>query len=516
MEMLSWHLDTLTEEDMTCMALHASSRLHNTIYLGDGSSDDSTTDLLGAVFPELLSPRDAHVADLERLSLRNVLDPRYMVPLVHRVAAAPAAFSAHLPTGRVIPLLLKALTSIDLQLRSAAAAALSILYIPKGALRVVVSVARIKLTQMQVSPSTGSAGKRSQQPTQPHRASSLVTVPRLPTPLVIMLILSIRPLARYDDILHHHLVHFLMHLKAVLETPMPFVRWATTPPLVAISVPLMLERQEALQLRTNKLSDRGKSSGGVTQASAADVAQELRKEIPPQLTFFLQLLRHACEVPPDGAALIESNGLDGLLLLCDMLTASDRQRGAYLQCLLVLCTQSAALTRLFAGAGQVLAWTVSFLWQLCREYGKATPYPYSGQTFTTALELLRVMCAATVQSKASLAEAADLSDAATEQLRESIRQLRAWVVGAHVTARDVLDVFDGMIDLCGHAANSRHSGAAAADDTDSIEETSQAEEARVASPAPISEPSSAKRHREAASRWETHEPPKRPRIDGTT
>ncbi|AYU79143.1 Ribosome 60S biogenesis N-terminal, putative [Leishmania donovani] len=518
-EMLSWHLDTLTEEEMTCMALHASSRLHNSIHLQDGSSADGATDLLGAVFPELRSAGDAHVADLERLSLGNVLDLRYMVPLLHRVASIPAAFSAHLPTGRVIPLLLKALTSIDSQLRSAAAAALSALYIPKGALRVVVSVARIKLAHTQMPPSTGGAGRRSQQPTQPRRASSPAAVPRLPTPLAIMLIMSIRPLGRYDDVLHHHLVHFLMHLESVLGTPMPFTHWAITPPLAAISVPLMLERQEALQLRTNKLGGGGKSSGGVTQASAADVAHELRKEIPPQLAFLLQLLRHACEVPQDGVALIESNGLDGLLLLCDMLTASDGQRASYVQCLLVLCTQSAALTRLFARAGHVLAWTVSFLWQLCREYGKATPYPYSGQTFTTALELLRIMCAATVQSKTSLAEAPALSDAAAEQLKESMRQLRAWVVDAHVTARDVLDVFDDMIGRCSHAAHGQHSGAAEADDTHSTEGVGKAQEARAVSPASASQPSSpsssAKRRRATASRCERHTPPKRMRTEGT-
>ncbi|CAG9574526.1 conserved hypothetical protein [Leishmania major strain Friedlin] len=518
-EMLSWHLDTLTEEDMTCMALLASSRLHNAIHLEDGSSADGATDLLGAVFPELRSAGDAHVTDLERLSLSNVLDLRYMVPLLHRVASVSATFSAHLPTGRVIPLLLKALTSIDPQLRSAAVAALSTLYIPKGALRVVVSVARIKLAQMQMSPSTGGAGRRSQQPAQPRRVSSAAAVPRLPTPLAIMLIMSIRPLGRYDDVLHHHLVHFLMHLESVLDTPMPFTRWATTPPLAAISVPLMLERQEALQLRTNKLGGGGKSSGGVTQASAADVAQELRKEIPPQLAFLLQLLRHACEVPQDGAALIESNGLDGLLLLCDMLTASDGQRASYVQCLLILCTQSAALTCLFARAGHVLPWTVSFLWQLCREYGKATPYPYSGQTFTTALELLRVMCAATVQSKISLAEAPALSDAAAEQLKESMRQLRAWVVDAHVTARDVLDVFDDIIGRCSHAAHGQHSGAAEADDTRGTEGGVKAKEAGAVSPASASQPSSppplAERRRETPSRCERRTPPKRVRAEGT-
>ncbi|CBZ27386.1 conserved hypothetical protein [Leishmania mexicana MHOM/GT/2001/U1103] len=518
-EMLSWHLDTLTEEDMTSMALHASSRLHNAIHLEDGRSADGATDLLGAVFPELRSAGDAHVVDLERLSLGNVLDMRYMVPLLHRVAALPAAFSAHLPTGRVIPLLLKALTSIDSQLRSAAAAALSTLYIPKGALRVVVSVARIKLAQTQISPFTGSAGRQAQQPMQPRGASSAVAVPRLPTPLAIMLIMSIKPLGRYDDVLHHHLVHFLMHLESVLDTPMPFAHWATTPPLAAISVPLMLERQEALQLHTNKLGGSGKSSGGVTQASAADVAQELRKEIPPQLAFLLQLLRHACEVPQDGAALIESNGLDGLLLLCDMLTASDGQRASYVQCLLVLCTQSAALTHLFARTGHVLAWTVSFLWQLCREYGKATPYPYSGQAFTTALELLRVMCAATVQSKMSLAEAPALSDAAADQLKESMRQLRAWVVDAHVTARDVLDVFDDMIGRCSHVTQGQRSGAAEADDTHSTEGVVKAKEARAVSSASASLPSSslslAKSYRETASRCEEHKPQKRMRTEGT-
>ncbi|KAG5503954.1 hypothetical protein GH5_04810 [Leishmania sp. Ghana 2012 LV757] len=516
-DMLSWHLDTITEEDMTCMALHASSRLHNAIRIGDGSRADAATDLLSAVFSELHSAGDAHVADLERLSLVNVLDLRYIVPLLHRVAAMPASFLARLPTGRVIPLLLKALTSIDPQLRSAAAAALSTLYIPKGALRVVVSIARIKLSQTQMSLSAGVAGMRVPEPLQSRSTSSAAAVPRLPTPLAVMLIMSIRPLGRYDDVLHHHLVHFLMQLKSVLDTPLPFARWATTPPLAAISVPLMLERQEALQLRSSKLD--GKSSEGVAQASAADAAQELRKGIPPQLGFLLQLLRHACEVPQDGAALIESNGLNGLLLLCDMLTASDGQRASYMQCLLVLCTQSAPLTRLFARSGHMLTWTVSFLWQLCREYGKVTPYPYSGQTFKTALELLRVMCVATVQST-SFADALNLSEAAAEQLQESLRQLRAWAVDAHVTARDVLDIFDETIGYCSRAAHVEQSGAAKAGDTNRTEGAAEAKEARALSPAPASHlssssPSLGKRHRDNALWLGKRGPPKRIRIEGT-
>ncbi|KAG5477711.1 hypothetical protein LSCM1_05007 [Leishmania martiniquensis] len=513
-DILSWHLDTLTEEDMTCMALHASSRLHNTIQIGGGSSADGATGLLDSVFPELQSAEDAHVADLERLSLGNVLDLRYMVPLVHRVAAMPASFSAHLPTGRVIPLLLKALTSIDPQLRSAAAAALSALYIPKGALRVVVSVARMKLNQMRMSPSAEVAGKRARASPQPRSASSAAEVPRLPTPLAVMLISSIRPLGRYDDVLHHHLVHFLMRLESVLDTPLPFARWATSPPLAAISVPLMLERQEALQLRTSKLVG-GASSGGVTQASAADVAQELRKGIPPQLAFFLQLLRHACEVPQDGAALIKSSGLNGLLLLCDMLTASDGQRASYVHCLLVLCTQSASLTLLFARSGHMLAWTVSFLWQLCREYGKATPCPYSGQTFTAALKLLRVLCVATTQSS-SLAAARNLSAAAAEQLHESLRQLRAWVADARVTARDVLDVFDEVMGYCSRAAHVEQSGAAEVSGTKITERVAKATEAGALSSAPASLAalsSFRKRHRDAGGRLGKCDPPKRIRIE---
>ncbi|KAG5492955.1 hypothetical protein JKF63_01535 [Porcisia hertigi] len=464
-EMLSWHLDTLTEEDITGMALHASSRLHNTIYFEDGNDTNGATDLLSAVFPELSSARDAHVADLERLALGDVLDLRYIVPLVHRVAAMPPTFLAHLPTARMIPFLLKALTSTDMQLRSAAAAALSALYIPKGSLRVVVSVARIKLTQTQASSPTCGPKRQSRHPPQPRGTASPSVVPRLPTPLAIMLIMSIRPLGRYDDVLHHHLVHFLLHLESALETPLPFAHWATAPPLAAISVPLMLERQEALQMSSSKVGGI-RSSGSVSQASATDVAQELRKGMPPQLTFLLQLLRHGCEVPQDGAALVESNALDGLMLLCDMLAASDGQRASYVQCLLVLCTQSAALTNYFVRSGHVMAWTVSFLWQLCREYGKTTPHPYSGEAFTTALQLLRVTCAATAQSATSSAGAISLSDAAAKQLHESLQQLRAWVVEAHVTARDVLDVFDEMMSRCSCAARGQDSSAVETNDAD--------------------------------------------------
>ncbi|AIN98692.1 hypothetical protein LPMP_240570 [Leishmania panamensis] len=521
LEMLSWHLDTLTEEDMTGMALHASSRLHNAIHVEDGSSANGATDWLGAVFPELRSAGDAHVADLERLSMGNVLDLRYIVPLLHRVAAMPAIFWVHLSTGRVIPLLLKALTSIDAQLRSAAAAALSTLYIPKGALRVVVSVARMKLTQAQMTPSSHGTGRQLHQLPQPHHASSAAAVPRLPTPLATMLIMSIRPLGHYDDILHHHLVHFLMKLESALDTPLPFAHWAITPPLAAISVPLMLERQEALQLHTNKLGGGSdKRSGDVTQASVADVAQKLRKEIPPQLAFLLQLLRHACEVPEDGAAVIESNGLDGLMLLCDMLTASDGQRALYVQCLLVLCTQSAALTHMFTRSGHVLAWTVSFLWQLCREYGKSTPHPYSGPTFTTALELLRVICAATVQSTTSFVDTLGLGGAVAEQLPESVRQLRAWVVDAHVTARDVLDVFDEIIARCSDAVHGQHSSATKVDDTNSTEGAAKAKETRASSLEPPSQssslPSFEKRRRDAASWRGKCNPPKRMRAESTT
>ncbi|KAK7194206.1 Ribosome 60S biogenesis N-terminal [Novymonas esmeraldas] len=441
-EMLAWHLDTLTEEDVTRMALHASSRLHNCVYdQEEGSS--GAADLLGAVFPELRTAGDADVADLERLVLGDVLDLRYLVPLLHRVAALPAIALAHLPTGRAIPVLLKALTVVDAPLRAAAAAALSALYIPKGALRVVVTVARLKLAQLRAA-EQAAAGRHPQR-----RAEASATVPRLPTPLATLLILSIRPLGRYDDALHHHLVHFLVHIKAALDTPLPFAYWATTPPLATVSVPLMLERQEALQRRSNRL-------GGVTQASAADVTQELRRGAPPQLAFLVELLCHACEVPQDGAAVMESNGVDGLLLLCSMLTASDVQRASYVQCLRVLCTQSAALTELFARSGHMLAWTVSFLWVLCREYGKAAPSPYSGPTFTTALELLRVLCtavgAAGKTDVVSCANAVQLSTAAVEQLLQSLRQLRAWVVEARVTARDILDIFDDLIRRCSRTA----------------------------------------------------------------
>jgi hypothetical protein len=446
-EMLSWHLDTLTDDDVIRMALCASSRLHNGLVVRRPAADvsnrnrrdtvvDSAEDVLCAVYPELQGMEDVDVANLERLTSSDLLDLRYIVPLLYRVAALPPAHLEHLPTGRVIPLLLKGLASVDVELRTAAAAALAHLYIPKGALRIVVGVARLKLRQL--ADAAEAAGG---------------VVPRLPTPLTVFLITAIRPLSRYEDALHHHLLHFLLHIDAALAAPVPFVQWITTPPLTAVSVPLMLERQEALQQRTHKLGG-GVSGSGIAQASAADVAQELRKSIPPQLDFVLRLLRHACEVPQDAASLLESDSVSGLMLLCDLLTASDAQRATYVRCLLDLCTQSAILTRLLAQQGNALVWTVSFLWELCKEYGVDTPHPYSGLTFTAALKLQRVLCLATLPSSTP-EEAACVSAASIDQLGESLRQLRAWVVSARVTARDILDAFDEMIAWCANALRSR-------------------------------------------------------------
>ncbi|KPI83531.1 hypothetical protein ABL78_7430 [Leptomonas seymouri] len=469
-EMLSWHLDTWTEEDMTRMALCVSSRLHNGLVqrrTANGNSNrndssrgavDAAEDVLCAVYPELHGLEDVDVANLDRLTSGDVLDLRYIVPLLHRVAALPPAYLEHLPTGRVIPLLLKGLTSIDAQLRAATATALATLYIPKGALRIVVGFARLKLCQMVESDT--SRRRQQQQQQQPGAVPRATSVPRLPTALATFLIMAVRPLGRYEDALHHHFIHYLLNINTALKEPIPFARWTSAPPLTAISVPLMLETQEALQQRTHKLG--GNSSSSIAQASAADVAQELRKGAPPQLEFMLQLLRHACEVLQDGAALLESDSVSGLMLLCDLLAASDTQRATYVRCLLDLCSRSASLTRLFAQQGNILVWTVSFLWELCNEYGTGTPYPYSGPTFTNALKLLCVLCAGTLHTGMS-SDATCIGATSVDQLKESLQRLRAWVVAARVTARDILDTFDAMVALCERTLRSGDAATAAND-----------------------------------------------------
>ncbi|KPA79072.1 hypothetical protein ABB37_05601 [Leptomonas pyrrhocoris] len=508
-EMLSWHLDTLTEEDMTRMALCVSSRLHNGLLhrrsnnSSNASSNseesscsvvDAAEDVLCGVYPELYGMHDVDVTNLDRLTSSDVLDMRYIVPLLHRVAALPPACLGHLPTGRVIPLLLKGLTSIDAQLRAAAATTLATLYIPKGTLRIVVSVARLKLCQLAASATAAHPLPPTPLPKQSGAAMEDTVVPRLPTPLAVFLMTAIRPLGRYEDALHHHLIHHLLHIDTALTVAIPFVQWTNTPPLTAISVPLMLEKQAALQQRAYRLGSSGGSN--ITQASAADVAQELRKGIPPQLEFMLRLLRHACEVPQDGAALLESDSVNGLMLLCDLLTASDTQRATYMCCLLDLCTRSAALTRLFARQGNALMWTVSFLWALCKEYGVDAPYPYSGLTFTNTLRLLRVLCIGTLHTTA-LSDTACISAPSVEQLAESLRLLRAWVVEAHVTARDVLDAFDEVIAWCERALRSRDV-ATAADDCGKIgESTTGSSSSHVAPVQSATKPG--KRNRETTS-----------------
>ncbi|KAL7711243.1 Ribosome 60S biogenesis N-terminal [Lotmaria passim] len=498
-EMLSWHLDTLTEEDMTRMALCVSSRLHNGLVrrrplhnaCSSSSSVDAAEDLLCAVYPELNGVDDVDVADLDQLTSSDVLDLRYIVPLLHRVAALPPAYLEHLSTGRVIPLLLKGLTSIDAQLRAAAAATLATLYVPKGALRIVVGVARLKLHQLD----DGATLDKQPQCQLPDTASLTAKVPRLPTPLAVFLITAVRPLGRYEDAMHHHLIHFLLHIDAALSAPMPFAQWTTAPPLSSVSVPLMLEKQEALQQRTHQPGGGGRASS-VAQVSAADVAQELRRGIPPQLNFVLRLLRHACEVPQDGAALLASDSVSGLMLLCDLLTASDTMRASYVGCLLDMCTRSAQLTQLFARQGNALVWCISFLWELCKEYGMEAPYLYGGCTFTNTLKLLRVLCVATLRAGATC-----VSAALTAQVEESLRQLRSWVVAAHVTARDTLDAFDEMIDRCERALSSVVTAAAHAAAAVTVENC--AEDATTSAAAAVSAQTSAaaggKRRREKAS-----------------
>lgn len=445
---------------------------------------DPLYDLTRAIFPEVTAE-----TDLTELLITNtvsclttILDPRYLLPLLQTVCSLPKkalSLSQRLNIGtRCFPYLLRSLSFTDPSLRLCAMAALSAMVLPAGPLKVIDTFARLKLMQRAQKDQcrrerSNARGRGSSEYQSLMEKASTVLSPRLPAPLSAFLVLSIRAMGRYDDPLHHHLSHFFLETQESFGVAVPFAHWLISYPLDAISHPLMVRQQEKAMLqkhtpgsrRGTNLSGGGgsifggrvlddgstfglqavsssSSGGGGSYDTALATIAHFKKTTPPQLRFILRVVSFGCQTKGDAVALLESDCLQGIMLLCDMLTSSNELRHELVQCLTQICfsQSSSAVGVYLAQEGHLLSWIFQFLVQLCREYGASVPHLYAEPLFYSSMALATRLSRIVFQHGDRQA----LFKVIYPFIRNHIQLLRRHLTEARVTAKQILELMGNL------------------------------------------------------------------------
>ncbi|CAD2219929.1 hypothetical protein AGDE_13481 [Angomonas deanei] len=362
-DILSFLQERWTERDMYHISLRCPARLHNTLLCFGKKAE---WDLLRSVFPEVTVEGDMEVINFSNNASSALVDPRYFLPLVQTAVSLPQEARRLSWANMCLPLLIRALSFTDEASRAYAASVLSTAYVKKGAGLVVSSFARLKLWQLSSKQSAKKHG------------SGHAHIPRLPAPLSSFLVHAIRPLGRYENVLHNHIVRFLHETNSAFAEAVPFSKWLFSFPLGCVSVPLMKEKEH--QRARGAPSDNAKSAAG-----------DLHTPVPPHLDFIRTVIEHSCETNGDAAALMHTSSVKGLMLLCDLLTSSPEIRLKCVQTLQTICAASYNVTYQLAIEGGILLWVVTFAQQLCLEYGPQ-PHLYTDPLFVEVLVLLRTLC----------------------------------------------------------------------------------------------------------------------------
>lgn len=454
-DMLAYVVGSLTENEIQRLALGCPARLHNSLRcLGRRRSaavgDGNAMDLLLSIFPEVSSARDLGVVSLAAAAATAIVDPRFLVPLLHTVGALPGAKFRYL-ASRCTPLLVRALSFTEVGLRRFAMSALfAVAHVPQqryatpegasthagsSSRRIIASFARLKMVQL-----TERDRRRKKRGPGDKGASF---VPRLPGPLSAFLVLALDTISAFDDKLHNHFVSFLNDPKTAFTTAVPFVSWLSSFPIDAVSTHMMLKQQEEVQRTSSMITT------SIAQTSAEEAMADLRRNMPPHLTFMADLVQHACGTTGDAVALVRSEAMDRLMLLCDLVTASPELRQEFLRCLATVCGSSFTVAALLAlrkdtrgGGAGLLPWVLAFLAELNREYA-ADVMMYSEALYTDTLRLLRLLCG--VVATAALGSGRGPSATVQQYYAPVAAQLRVardHLLHVRVTAKETLDLVE--------------------------------------------------------------------------
>ncbi|KAH9597244.1 Nucleolar pre-ribosomal-associated protein 1 [Trypanosoma melophagium] len=418
-DMLSLLVDTWTDEEVTATALQCPARLNNTILIS--GKDNAGWDVLRSIFPEFSTHVDVSLASLDSITRESIMDPRYLVPLLHTVLAMPAEQLSRSNIGtKCIPVLLRSLSFTDPQLRRLGATALASVWTPSGPTRIVVGFARLKLTQL-----SAKKMRPSQQQQQKEKQKELVwNCPRLPAPLSAFLVMALRPLGDVNYPLHNDIMRFLLETQEALSNPVPLHRFLVSFPLACITTPLMIKRHETTQI---------KEKSTIAASSAEEVIKQLRSEAPVHLDFIIQLIQYACHTNGDMMALIHSESLHAMMMITSMLAASDEMRLKFLRCIHNVCTTSAAVARQAMEEGHVLSWLLGFATQLTMEYGTCV-HMYGEPLFMEVMMLLRKLCPLTLASPLQAL-----------QVQQQLEHIRSVFIVKRVTTKVVLEAVEDIL-----------------------------------------------------------------------
>ncbi|ORC84568.1 uncharacterized protein TM35_000431360 [Trypanosoma theileri] len=421
-DMLSLLVDTWTDEEVTATALQSPARLNNTILIS--GKDHAGWDILRSIFPEFSTHDDISLASFDALTRESIMDPRYLVPLLHTVLAMPAEQLSRRNIGtKCIPVLLRSLSFTDPHIRRLGAAALAAVWTPSGPTRIVVGFARLKLTQLATKKMRPSSQQQQQQREEKEK-ESLWNCPRLPAPLSAFLVMALRPLGDVNYPLHNDIMRFLLETQEALSNPVPLHRFLVSFPLACITTPLMIRRHETTQI---------KEKSTIAASSAEEVIRQLRSEAPLHLNFIIQLIQHACHTNGDMMALIHSESLHSMMMITSMLAASDEIRLKFLHCIHHVCTTSAAVARQSMEEGHILSWLLGFANQLTMEYGSSV-HLYGEPLFMEVIRLLRKLCPLTL-----------ISPLQALQVQQQLEHMRSVFSVNRVTTKVVLEAVDDIL-----------------------------------------------------------------------
>lgn len=438
--------DMWTDSELLQMALEVPSRLHNTILTSncypntDRSSEAEELvvlhpspskvlhELTRAIFPEVSNDNDLTEAVSSPSSASatvSALDPRYFLPLLQCVFSLPRAqMPRRFLIVRCFPYLLRSFSFSDPTLRQLAIATLSTADLPPCPARIIHNFARLKMVQL--------AEKQRKKAVN----ESASTVPRLPATVSSSLVFLLKSVGRYDDPLHSHLVRYLMDTQEAFATPCPFSYWLTLFPLDAVLHPLMATQKV-------RSLGKGRESAYSKGSSMHHFMQQFNTMTPPHLSFTLSFLPYCCESKADAIALTESLALEGLMLLCSILTVSQDFRLQIIQGFHRMCfgASSTAIAIYLAVHGRLLPWLLEFLLQLCQEYGPTSSNRFEGLLFRTVMSLTAKLCVILLPLPRGSSEE-------VEQFHHSVHDrvllLKQQLSSACITAKEPLDLLERM------------------------------------------------------------------------
>lgn len=374
-DVLTQLLDSWTEQD--ARRLTGPLTLSNNVYVRtSASSTPAETNLASvwrAVFPDVLSVRDRLVVDMRLNTQATDMDPRFLLPLVHTVAAISAGHPDLVPPhllSRMFSFSVRALSSVCPSLRLLASNILALtskFLTPQR--RTLLNYARLRtlkgdmqMAKRGVSTSSGS------------------TIHRLPASVSAFIVAAQSPLHRYDHHLHNDVVNFLSSVPASFSAPFPLDHLLTAFPLGCLTHSLMVQKQDEL-VRGPRQNPAGPSTSTIRKHAATNsildeggnaLQAALEKEAPVHLHFILSMLSHSSGTSADARALVRSGVIGSVLSLITMLSSHPMLRQEALQVITRVCSHSADVASTLAVEGQVLSWTHSFALHLTEEFAART------------------------------------------------------------------------------------------------------------------------------------------------